>query len=126
MTGRYVLSMSASVPRAHSLLAITAFSSKPNFLVALVWGERAPRTAVARLQAYVHELRALVGKERISRVGAGHRIHTGADELDLRLFERYRTAARADAGEGRHAELHTAGESSMPTWATITMNSGHP
>ncbi|MFG1681404.1 BTAD domain-containing putative transcriptional regulator [Nonomuraea sp. NPDC049269] len=73
-------------------------------LVALVWGEWAPRTAVARLQVYVHELRALVGKERISRVGAGYRIQAGADEVDLQLFERYRTAARADAEEGRHAD----------------------
>ncbi|MFF5212131.1 BTAD domain-containing putative transcriptional regulator [Streptosporangium sp. NPDC000396] len=73
-------------------------------LVALVWGERAPRTAVARLQVYIHELRTLVGKERISRVGAGYRIHAGADELDLHLFERYRTAARTDAEEGRHTD----------------------
>ncbi|MET7330408.1 BTAD domain-containing putative transcriptional regulator [Nonomuraea sp. NPDC005650] len=73
-------------------------------LVDLIWGERAPRTAVARLQVYIHELRALVGKERISRVGAGYRIHAGVDELDLHLFERYRTTARADAEEGRHTE----------------------
>ncbi|GAA3228243.1 AfsR/SARP family transcriptional regulator [Nonomuraea helvata] len=73
-------------------------------LVALVWGEHPPRTAVARLQVYIHELRALVGKERISRVGAGYRIHAAEDELDLRLFERYRTAAREDAEKGRHAD----------------------
>ncbi|MEV4577754.1 BTAD domain-containing putative transcriptional regulator [Nonomuraea jabiensis] len=73
-------------------------------LVDLIWGERAPRTAVARLQVYIHELRALVGKERISRVGAGYRIHAGPDELDLQLFEAYRAAARADAEEGRHTE----------------------
>ncbi|MBB5783077.1 AfsR/SARP family transcriptional regulator [Nonomuraea jabiensis] len=73
-------------------------------LVDLIWGERAPRTAVARLQVYIHELRALVGKERISRVGAGYRIHAGPDELDLQLFEAYRAAARADAEEGRHTD----------------------
>ncbi|MGW0202859.1 AfsR/SARP family transcriptional regulator, partial [Nonomuraea sp. NPDC003201] len=73
-------------------------------LVDLIWGERSPRTAVSRLQVYVHELRALVGKERIGRVGAGYRIHAGADELDLQLFEQYRAAARADAEEGRHSD----------------------
>ncbi|MFI9844834.1 AfsR/SARP family transcriptional regulator [Nonomuraea sp. NPDC051941] len=73
-------------------------------LVDLIWGERSPRTAVSRLQVYVHELRALVGKERIGRVGAGYRIHADADELDLQLFEQYRAAARADAEEGRHTD----------------------
>ncbi|MBE1583930.1 AfsR/SARP family transcriptional regulator [Nonomuraea angiospora] len=73
-------------------------------LVDLIWGERSPRTAVSRLQVYIHELRALVGKERISRVGAGYRIHTGADELDLQLFEGHRAAARADAEQGRHTD----------------------
>ncbi|MGW6505789.1 BTAD domain-containing putative transcriptional regulator, partial [Nonomuraea angiospora] len=73
-------------------------------LVDLIWGERSPRTAVSRLQVYIHELRALVGKERISRVGAGYRIHAGADELDLQLFEGHRAAARADAEQGRHTD----------------------
>ncbi|MEV0233943.1 BTAD domain-containing putative transcriptional regulator [Nonomuraea sp. NPDC050786] len=72
-------------------------------LIDLVWGERAPRTALARLHVYVHELRTLIGRERISRAGAGYRAHVAADELDLSLFERHRLAARADAAEGRHA-----------------------
>ncbi|WP_127933571.1 BTAD domain-containing putative transcriptional regulator [Nonomuraea polychroma] len=59
---------------------------------------------MARLHVYVHELRTLVGKERISRVGAGYRAHVAADELDLFLFERYRLPARAEATEGRHAD----------------------
>ncbi|MFI6742651.1 AfsR/SARP family transcriptional regulator [Nonomuraea sp. NPDC050451] len=85
-------------------------------LVDLIWGERPPRTAVARLQVYIHELRALVGKERISRVGAGYRIHAGVDELDLQLFERYRTDARADAEEGRHSDAAARLRAAAALW----------
>ncbi|MEU0567428.1 BTAD domain-containing putative transcriptional regulator [Nonomuraea sp. NPDC005983] len=71
-------------------------------LLALIWGEQPPRTAITRLQVYVHELRALLGKDRIRRLGAGYRIRVGEGELDLELFERHRTAARAHAEAGRH------------------------
>ncbi|MFC5828341.1 AfsR/SARP family transcriptional regulator [Nonomuraea insulae] len=95
-------------PKQRTVLAVLLLNANRTVsddrLIALVWGERAPQTAVARLQVYVHELRTLLGKERISRVGAGYRIHTGADELDLHLFERYRTVARAEAEQGRHTE----------------------
>ncbi|NUW33945.1 tetratricopeptide repeat protein [Nonomuraea sp. SMC257] len=70
-------------------------------LTFLVWGERAPRTAAARLQVYVHELRTLLGRERISRVGPGYRIHTATGEIDLEVFERHRAAAREDVDGGR-------------------------
>ncbi|MBN6056569.1 AfsR/SARP family transcriptional regulator, partial [Nonomuraea sp. RK-328] len=70
-------------------------------LTFLVWGERAPRTAAGRLQVYVHELRALLGRERITRVGAGYRIHTTRSEIDLEVFERHRAAAREDLDGGR-------------------------
>ncbi|MER6948233.1 BTAD domain-containing putative transcriptional regulator [Nonomuraea sp. NPDC000554] len=73
-------------------------------LLALIWGEQPPRTAITRLQVYVHELRALLGKDRIRRLGAGYRIRVGEGELDLELFERHRTAARAHAEAGRHAD----------------------
>ncbi|MFC4013677.1 BTAD domain-containing putative transcriptional regulator [Nonomuraea purpurea] len=98
-------------PKQRTVLAALLLSANRTVsgsrLVALTWGDRAPRTAVARLQVYVHELRALIGKERISRGGAGYRIRIGADELDLHLSERYRAAARADAMEGRHADAAT-------------------
>ncbi|GAA2778379.1 hypothetical protein GCM10020219_057070 [Nonomuraea dietziae] len=73
-------------------------------LIALVWGEQPPRTAISRLQVCVHELRALLGKERVRRLGAGYRLRVEEGELDLELFERHRTAARAHAEAGRHAE----------------------
>ncbi|MFI7643091.1 BTAD domain-containing putative transcriptional regulator [Nonomuraea sp. NPDC049400] len=95
-------------PKQRTVLAVLLLHANravpDDRLIDLVWGERAPRTAVARLHVYVHELRTLVGKERISRVGAGYRAHVAADELDLSLFERYRLAARAEAAEGRHAD----------------------
>lgn len=73
-------------------------------LLALIWGEEPPRTAITRLQVYVHELRALLGKDRIRRLGTGYRIRVREGELDLELFERHRTAARAHAEAGRHAD----------------------
>ncbi|MET7459745.1 BTAD domain-containing putative transcriptional regulator [Nonomuraea sp. NPDC005501] len=73
-------------------------------LVALTWGAQPPRTAITRLRVYVHELRAVLGKDRIRRLGAGYRIRAEDGELDLELFERHRTAARAYAEAGRHAD----------------------
>ncbi|MEV0614854.1 BTAD domain-containing putative transcriptional regulator [Nonomuraea sp. NPDC050404] len=95
-------------PKQRTVLAVLLLHANrmvpDDRLIDLVWGERAPRTAVARLQVYVHELRTLVGKERISRVGAGYRAHVAADELDLSMFEQHRNAARADTADGRHAD----------------------
>ncbi|MEV6155386.1 BTAD domain-containing putative transcriptional regulator [Nonomuraea sp. NPDC052129] len=70
-------------------------------LMFLVWGEQAPRTALGRLQVYVHELRALLGRGLISRVGTGYRIHTGGGEVDLEVFEQLRAAAWEDLAGGR-------------------------
>ncbi|MEU7748163.1 BTAD domain-containing putative transcriptional regulator [Nonomuraea sp. NPDC049158] len=69
-------------------------------LMSLVWGERAPRTAIGRLQVYVHELRAVLGRGLISRAGTGYRIHTGGGEVDLEVFEQLRAAAREDLAGG--------------------------
>ncbi|MEW9552012.1 BTAD domain-containing putative transcriptional regulator [Nonomuraea sp. NPDC050783] len=86
-------------------------------LIALVWGEEPPRTAVARLYVYVHELREALGdKERIGRIGGGYRIRVGEDELDLHTFERYRNDARAHASAGRLTEAVAALRAAAGLW----------
>ena len=52
-------------------------------LVDELWGERPPPTAANILQKYVHELRRLLGGERILTRGRGYEIRVGPGELDV-------------------------------------------
>ena len=56
-------------------------------LVDQLWGERPPSSAPNTLQKYVHELRRLLGSERIVTRGRGYELRVEAGELDLELFE---------------------------------------
>jgi DNA-binding SARP family transcriptional activator/tetratricopeptide (TPR) repeat protein len=65
-------------------------------LHALVWGENPPRSVRGRLQVHISELRALLGREVIVRIGEGYRINVAPGELDLDLFTDLVARARAD------------------------------
>ena len=64
-------------------------------LVDELWGERPPPTAANILQKYVHELRRLLGGERILTRGRGYEIRVGPGELDVEVFERLVEEGRA-------------------------------
>jgi DNA-binding SARP family transcriptional activator/streptogramin lyase len=63
-------------------------------LIAELWGERPPGTAVKALQGYVSQLRKRLGPETVETVGSGYRLRVGADDVDARRFEAQLAEAR--------------------------------
>jgi predicted ATPase/DNA-binding SARP family transcriptional activator len=63
-------------------------------LVELVWGDDPPRTADKTLQAHVARLRAVLGRDAITRVGAAYRLDLPPDAVDVVRFQQ-----RLDAGD---------------------------
>jgi DNA-binding SARP family transcriptional activator len=57
-------------------------------LVEQLWGEAAPKTAVASLQNYVSRLRKSIGRERLRLGAAGYVLRVDPEQLDLARFNR--------------------------------------
>src|SRR5688500_5430297 len=57
-------------------------------LVAGLWGDEEPTTALGALQNYVSQLRKALGKEVIVTKPPGYMAVVGPDELDLEVFKR--------------------------------------
>ena len=57
-------------------------------LVAGLWGDEEPATALGALQNYVSQLRKALGKEVVVTRPPGYMAVVGADELDLEVFKR--------------------------------------
>ncbi len=74
-------------------------------LVAALWGEQPPGTAVAQVHKHVSELRGLLGQECIVRHGGGYRLHIGSNTVDLAKFDEITRSARAmwSAGDAEQA-----------------------
>ncbi|WP_283775810.1 AfsR/SARP family transcriptional regulator [Rhizomonospora bruguierae] len=85
-------------------------------LVAVLWGERPPPTAVAQLHKYVSQLRAKLGPECIIRHGAGYQIKLEQNVLDLHAFNGGVRAARAALDAGRPAEAAGEIASALALW----------
>ncbi|HEY2218082.1 MAG TPA: BTAD domain-containing putative transcriptional regulator [Gaiellaceae bacterium] len=87
--------LNAAKPRA--LLAMLLLSAnKPLSSARLIedlWAGRPPATAVKVLQAYVSQLRRLLGSEAIATGPSGYALSVGPGELDLHRFERLVSAA---------------------------------
>src|SRR5690242_12863555 len=70
-------------------------------LIATLWRDEPPKSAVGSLQVYIHGLRRALGDGRIETVGASYRLRldegdrVDADEF-TRLVERARTASAYD------------------------------
>src|SRR4051812_37390994 len=72
-------------------------------LIDELWGEQPPETAVQSLQVYVSRLRKLLPPDTLLTRPPGYLLQLGADELDLRRFERL-------LAEGREALAHGEAE----------------
>jgi predicted ATPase/DNA-binding SARP family transcriptional activator len=71
-------------------------------LLAAVWGEDAPRTALKALHVTVSRLRGALGDPAvIGTTGAGYRLRLAPGELDLDRFERAVEAGRGSLAAGR-------------------------
>lgn len=92
--------------RLRALLAALALhADRPvsaEALIAEVWGPDAdlPHDASGALQALVSRLRRALGKDVITSGPGGYRLLTGADDVDLHVFERLAAEGAAALGAG--------------------------
>jgi class 3 adenylate cyclase len=93
-------------PRA--LLAMLLLSANrpvgTDRLVAGLWGEEEPPTALGALQNYVSQLRKALGREVVVTKAPGYMAVVGPDELDVERFERL-VAEAANSDMSGRAEL---------------------
>jgi len=102
--------LNAAKPRA--LLAMLLLdANKPlssGRLIDDLWAGRPPATATKVLQAYVSQLRRLLGEEAIATGPSGYRLGVGPGELDLHRFEHLVSAAAGADPAAAAARLRQA------------------
>jgi DNA-binding SARP family transcriptional activator len=77
-------------------------------LVDQLWGEDAPRTAVASLRNYVSRLRRSIGSERLRLESAGYVLHIDPERFDLAQFNRLVAEAQGASAKKRAESLRAA------------------
>jgi DNA-binding SARP family transcriptional activator len=77
-------------------------------LVDQLWGEKAPRNAVAALHTHVSRLRKELGADVIARRAWGYVLRIEPEALDLERFERFSAAAENLPARERAARLREA------------------
>jgi len=83
-------------------------------LIATLWGEEPPRSAVGSLQVYVHGLRRALGDDRVETVGSAYRFRPApGDTVDVEEFTRLLTRARGAVADTRAAEAVTAVDAAL-------------
>ncbi|MEV5829039.1 AfsR/SARP family transcriptional regulator [Spirillospora sp. NPDC052242] len=90
-------------------------------LVTELWGGSPPRRATAALYVYVSQLRKLLTGSTgrtgpISTRAPGYMLRTGADELDLHVFQRLMGEGRAALRSGDHPRAGRALETALGLW----------
>jgi DNA-binding SARP family transcriptional activator len=97
-------------PRA--LLALLLLSANrpvgTDRLVAGLWGEQEPATALGALQNYVSQLRKALGRDVVVTRAPGYMAVVAPDELDVERFERLVAEAADSDLTGRAARLREA------------------
>ncbi|MQA98097.1 MAG: tetratricopeptide repeat protein [Streptosporangiales bacterium] len=85
-------------------------------LIAALWGEDPPSTAVAQLHTHVSGLRKALGADVIVRRSPGYLIGVPPGELDLEVFQGAVATARAALREGRAAEAADGLNEALELW----------
>ena len=85
-------------------------------LVAAVWHDDPPRTAVTSLQVHVHALRRALGAERIVTSGSSYRLRVEEGELDLDRFEELVERARNSLADDRYGAATRELDGALALW----------
>lgn len=93
-------------------------------LVDMMWGDRAPHSAVNVIHKYVGALRRLLepalptrgASSYLVRRGDGYLCTAGAGTLDLATFRQHVGSARSARGQGRHQEALDLYEQGLRLW----------
>src|SRR5436190_12345352 len=108
-------------PRQRAVLAVLLLRANEvvsaERLVADVWGDDAPTSALKALQVAVSRLRhALDGRAVIETTGAGYRVLAAPGELDLERFESAAEAGRAALAAGRPEQAAARLREGLAEW----------
>ncbi len=112
-------------PKTEQLLAILLIRADQvvtiDQLIAELWGDHAPRRAMAGLYVYVSQLRkflASAGKAEspILTRPSGYLLRLGPDQLDFCLFQDLVNLGREQAREGRHDRAVASFEHGLSLW----------
>jgi predicted ATPase/DNA-binding SARP family transcriptional activator len=99
-------------PRQRALLAVLLLNGgrvvSRDRIVDAIWGENPPATATNAVQVAVHELRKLLGTDRVLTQGTGYRVVVEPGELDLDRFERLLERARDEPSARAASTLREA------------------
>ncbi len=86
-------------------------------LVEAVWGDDPPAEPANALQSLVSRLRrALDSADAVAQVPGGYRLAIGAEDLDLRRFERLARAGREQLRAGRPGEAAATLRDALALW----------
>jgi DNA-binding SARP family transcriptional activator len=95
--------------RQRALLAVLALSPgrvvATDRLVDLLWGENAPKTAMASLQNGVAQLRRALGTDALETRAPGYVLRISPEQVDAQRFERALTDARRLPADERRTQL---------------------
>ena len=90
--------------KQQSLLAMLALATphgvSDDHLIDELWGDEQPANPANALQALVSQLRRLLGREVVGRVGAGYVLRLAADDVDVTRLERLVEEGRDAAARG--------------------------
>jgi DNA-binding SARP family transcriptional activator len=99
-------------PRQRALLAILVLEAgrvvPTDRLVDLLWGDEAPKTAIASLQNSVARLRKALGADVLETRSPGYTLGVSPGQVDARRFEQALADARRLPAEERRDRLHAA------------------
>jgi len=86
-------------------------------LIASLWRDEPPKSAVGSLQVYVHGLRRALGDDRIETVGAAYRLRLdGDDRVDADEFSRLVDRARNAVTSARFADAANDVIAALELW----------
>ena len=85
-------------------------------LVAVLWGEAPPTTAVAQVHKCISQLRGELGPDLIVRSGAGYQLRMEQHRLDLQEFDQSMWTARAALAADRPLDAAEAYATGLSLW----------
>ncbi|MER7277689.1 BTAD domain-containing putative transcriptional regulator [Dactylosporangium sp. NPDC000244] len=85
-------------------------------LIADVWGDDPPPSAVNALQSYMSRLRRALGRDALGHHAGGYRVAAAAGQVDARRFEAGLTDARAALAGGDPDGALAAAEAALRLW----------
>lgn len=85
-------------------------------LIDELWPEAPPSSAVRNLHVYIHQLRKVLGVDRIESTRNGYLLHASEDELDTSRFLALEAQARTARGSGEMRRAVTLLRSALRLW----------